>query len=122
MNDGLGLIVGAVRSNSLRQLRVESWRRYRFLSQSVRAQPPHIDQHTLFALSGLVISMSGDCTSNASPFSAGSGDLVALESCASSSISVLSVPLESVGEGSICWGYGLGGASVSEGPEDLNIA
>lgn len=62
--------------------------------------------------------MSGDCTSNASPFVADSGDF-ALESCASSSISVLSVPLESVGDGSICWGYGLGGARVSDGPEDL---
>jgi len=41
-------------------------------------------------------------------------------SCFSSSISVLSVPFESTGEGSTCAGYGLGGgARESEGPEDL---
>lgn len=36
MDDGLRLIVGAVRPDSLRQLRVESWGRYVFLTQSVR--------------------------------------------------------------------------------------
>jgi len=35
-------------------------------------------------------------------------------------MSVLSVPLESVGEGSICWGYGDGGgARVSDVVKDL---
>jgi len=37
-------------------------------------------------------------------------------------MSVVSVPFESTGDGSICCGYGLGGgASESEGPEDLRM-
>lgn len=57
--------------------------------------------------------MSGDCNS---PSVAGYGDLT---SCASSSISVVSVPFESTGEGSIWEGYGLGGARESDGPDNL---
>jgi hypothetical protein len=69
--------------------------------------------HTLFELCGLFTSMSGDKTS---PFDVGKGDF---NSCASSSISVDSVPFESTGDGSTCIGYGLGGASESEGPDNL---
>lgn len=66
--------------------------------------------------------MSGDCTSIASSSTVDPGDSTFVSSCASSSISVLSVPLESTGEGSICCGYGLaGGAKESAGgPEDLH--
>jgi hypothetical protein len=69
---------------------------------------------TLVALCGLLISTSGDCASVP-------GDLI---SCASSSISVVSVPLEaleSTGEGSIWLGYGLAGGMRESllGPEDL---
>lgn len=76
---------------------------------------------TLLMLAGLVISISGDCTSIPSSLLEASGDFTFASSCASSSISVLSVPLESTGDGSICCGYGLaGGAKESAGgPEDL---
>jgi hypothetical protein len=54
-------------------------------------------QRTLPALCGLLISMSGDLSLGAA---SGNGDFNSGSSCASSSISVLSVPLESTGEGS----------------------
>ena len=77
----------------------------------------HFSEPTLPGLSGLVISISGDCTSS---FVVELGDFTP-SSCSSSSISVLSVPLESTGDGSVpVCGYGLGGgASESEGPDDL---
>lgn len=53
---------------------------------------------TLFVLRGLLISMSGDLSSVAE---VGVGDFSSGSSCASSSISVLSVPFESTGDGSI---------------------
>ncbi len=53
---------------------------------------------TLSVLSGLVISISGERNS---PFVAELGDFTLPSSCASSSISVLSVPFESTGEGSV---------------------
>lgn len=72
---------------------------------------------TLPVLCGLLISMSGDLTS---PAALGIGDFSSGSSCASSSISVDSVPFESTGDGSIWFGYGLGGgASESVGPDDL---
>jgi hypothetical protein len=62
--------------------------------------------------------MSGDLSSLAD---IGVGDFSSGSSCASSSISVLSVPFESTGDGSIWDGYGLGGgASESVGPDDLH--
>ena len=63
--------------------------------------------------------MSGDLSLGAV---SGNGDFNSGSSCASSSISVLSVPFESTGEGSIWLGYGLaGGANESVGPDDLHI-
>lgn len=92
---------------------------------SCHSQCPNAIAHyrsRTFGLAGLLISMSGECTSNASPLAADSGDLMSVSSssCASSSISVPSVPFESTGDGSICCGYGLGGgASESLGAEEL---
>lgn len=70
----------------------------------LKVEPAYRGSRTLFTLAGLAISMSGDCTSIASSFIVNPGDFVLVSSCASSSISVLSVPLESTGEGSICCG------------------
>ena len=89
------------------------------LSYSVSAQvaTSRLGTPTLPALCGLLISISGDLSSFSPDWL---GDFGSLSSCASSSISVVSVPFESTGDGSIWAGYGLGGgARESEGPDDL---
>lgn len=71
--------------------------------------------HTLAALCGLLISTSGDSSSVAL------AGFNSVSSCTSSSISVVSVPFESTGDGSTCCGYGLGGgARLSVGADDLD--
>lgn len=71
-------------------------RSYRIYEQ--RGKDRNQKGHTLPALRGLLISMSGDLSSLAE---VGVGDFSSGSSCASSSISVLSVPFESTGDGSI---------------------
>jgi hypothetical protein len=118
MNHRLGAIISGFHAKSSGQFGVEP-RRIILLKSALCLYTTEHTKHTLFALSGLLISISGDCTSNDSRLLLESGDLVS-SSCTSSSISVLSVPFESTGDGSICCGYGLaGGASESVGPDDL---
>lgn len=99
VNDRLRRIFLRIRPRASRHLCVDFLRPFLLISvsETIRTCSTRVD-HTLPVLCGLRISISGDLSLGPA---SGVGDFNSGSSCASSSISVLSVPFESTGDGSI---------------------